>query len=60
MKIEVKPQAPQRLFQGRVRYQDAYFVLDSFDQVLRETASDFAPIYARLRHLAPNPLYGRN
>ena len=31
------------------RYQDVYFVIDSFDQLMRETAPDFTPIYARLR-----------
>ena len=31
------------------RYQDTYFVIDSFDQLMRETAPDFTPIYARLR-----------
>jgi len=35
------------------RYQDTYFVIDSFDQLMRETAPDFTPIYARLRGLAP-------
>ena len=33
------------------RYQDAYFVIDSFDHLMRETAPDFTPIYARLRNL---------
>jgi phenylalanine-4-hydroxylase len=33
------------------RYQDTYFVIDSFDQLMRETAPDFTPIYARLRSL---------
>jgi len=33
------------------RYQTTYFVIDSFDQLLRETAPDFTPIYARLRSL---------
>ena len=33
------------------RYQDAYFVIESFDQLMRETAPDFTPIYARLRDL---------
>jgi phenylalanine-4-hydroxylase len=33
------------------RYQDTYFVIDSFDQLMRETAPDFTPIYARLRQL---------
>lgn len=31
------------------RYQDAYFVIDSFERLMRETAPDFTPIYARLR-----------
>ena len=33
------------------RYQGTYFVIESFDQLLRETAPDFTPIYARLRDL---------
>jgi phenylalanine-4-hydroxylase len=33
------------------RYQDTYFVIDSFDQLMRETAPDFTPIYARIRDL---------
>lgn len=33
------------------RYQDTYFVIDSFDHLMRETAPDFTPIYARLRNL---------
>ena len=33
------------------RYQDTYFVIDSFDHLMRETAPDFAPIYDRLRSL---------
>jgi phenylalanine-4-hydroxylase len=37
------------------RYQDGYFVIDSFAQLMRETAPDFTPIYARLRGLAPYP-----
>ena len=31
------------------RYQETYFVIDSFDQLLRETAPDFTPIYAKIR-----------
>jgi phenylalanine-4-hydroxylase len=31
------------------RYQERYFVIDSFDQLMRETAPDFTPIYARLK-----------
>jgi len=34
------------------RYQDAYFVIDSFDHLMRETAPDFTPIYARIRNQA--------
>ena len=33
------------------RYQDAYFVIESFEQLMRETAPDFTPLYARLRNL---------
>jgi len=33
------------------RYQDAYFVIDSFDYLMRETAPDFTPIYGRIRNL---------
>jgi phenylalanine-4-hydroxylase len=33
------------------RYQERYFVLDSFEQLMRETAPDFTPIYERLRRL---------
>jgi phenylalanine-4-hydroxylase len=31
------------------RYQDTYFVIDSFEQLMRETAPDFTPIYARIK-----------
>ena len=33
------------------RYQSTYFVIDSFDQLMRETAPDFTPIYDKLRSL---------
>ena len=33
------------------RYQDTYFVIDSFAQLMHETEPDFTPIYARLRAL---------
>jgi phenylalanine-4-hydroxylase len=33
------------------RYQDTYFVIDSFEQLMRETAPDFTPLYARIRNL---------
>jgi len=32
------------------RYQENYFVIDSFDHLMRETAPDFTPIYARIRN----------
>jgi phenylalanine-4-hydroxylase len=32
------------------RYQDTYFVIDSFEQLMRETAPDFTPFYARLKN----------
>jgi phenylalanine-4-hydroxylase len=31
------------------RYQERYFVIDSFEQLMRETAPDFTPIYSRIR-----------
>jgi phenylalanine-4-hydroxylase len=37
------------------RYQDCYFAIDSFEQLMRDTAPDFTPIYARLRGLPPYP-----
>ena len=33
------------------RYQTTYFVIDSFAQLMRDTAPDFTPIYDRLRSL---------
>jgi phenylalanine-4-hydroxylase len=33
------------------RYQSTYFVIDSFAQLMRDTAPDFTPIYDRLRAL---------
>ena len=33
------------------RFQTTYFVIDSFEQLMHETAPDFTPIYARLRKL---------
>jgi len=33
------------------RYQTTYFAIDSFAQLMRETAPDFTPIYAKLRAL---------
>ena len=35
------------------RYQDTYFVLESFAQLMRDTAPDFTPLYARLKILEP-------
>jgi len=37
------------------RYQDTCFVLESFEQLMRETAPDFTPIHARPRNLSPYP-----
>ena len=37
------------------RYQDRYFVIDSFEQLLRETAPDFTPIYAHIRSSENRP-----
>ena len=31
------------------RFQSRYFVIDSFEQLMRETAPDFTPVYAKLR-----------
>jgi len=31
------------------RYQERYFVIDSFAQLMRDTAPDFTPLYAKLR-----------
>jgi len=31
------------------QYQTTYFVIDSFEQLMRDTAPDFTPIYARLQ-----------
>ena len=36
-------------------YQETYFVIDSFEQLFKETAPDFSPIYARLQQLQPLP-----
>lgn len=36
-------------------YQETYFVIDSFQQLFDDTAPDFAPIYARLKHLDALP-----
>jgi len=33
------------------RFQDTYFVIDSYNQLFHETAQDFAPLYARLQAL---------
>ena len=33
------------------KYQTTYFVIESFEHLMRETAPDFTPIYARLRTL---------
>ncbi len=36
-------------------YQETYFVIDSFEQLFRDTAPDFTPIYAHLQTLEPLP-----
>jgi len=33
------------------RYQETYFVIESFAHLMRETAPDFTPLYARIRDL---------
>lgn len=33
------------------RFQDSYFVIESFAQLVRDTAPDFAPVYERVRTL---------
>jgi phenylalanine-4-hydroxylase len=35
------------------RFQHTYFIVDSFAQLMQDTAPDFAPIYARLQNLPP-------
>lgn len=40
------------------RYQDTYFIIESFDQLMRDTAPDFTPIYARLKGLPALPADG--
>ncbi|MGH8706370.1 MAG: phenylalanine 4-monooxygenase [Burkholderiales bacterium] len=34
-------------------FQPIYFVIEGFDHLMRETAPDFTPLYARLRELPP-------
>jgi phenylalanine-4-hydroxylase len=41
----------ERVMRTRYRidtYQQTYFVIDSFEQLMAETSRDFAPMYARL------------
>lgn len=33
------------------RFQETYFVIDSFEQLVRDTAPDFTPLYERIRDL---------
>jgi phenylalanine-4-hydroxylase len=40
------------------RFQETYFVIDDFEQLFRETAPDFTPIYERLRGLPVFPPNG--
>jgi phenylalanine-4-hydroxylase len=35
------------------RFQDTYFVIDGFEQLIADTAADFAPVYERIRRLPP-------
>ncbi|MDH3738157.1 MAG: phenylalanine 4-monooxygenase [Alphaproteobacteria bacterium] len=45
----------KRVLRTRYRiddYQETYFVIDSFEQLMAETAPDFTPIYAELADLA--------
>ena len=35
------------------RYQDTYFVVESFERLVADTAPDFTPVYERLRALPP-------
>jgi phenylalanine-4-hydroxylase len=37
------------------RFQDTYFVIDGFEQLIADTAPDFAPVYERVRRLPPIP-----
>ena len=45
-------------------YQQSYFVIDSFDELLQQTAeADFAPIYGRLENLpdiSPDAIVGQD
>jgi len=34
-------------------YQETYFVIDDFQQLFDDTAPDFAPLYAQLKHATP-------
>jgi phenylalanine-4-hydroxylase len=48
------PFALERVMQTDYRidaYQDTYFIIEGFGQLLEDTAPDFAPIYARLKTL---------
>jgi phenylalanine-4-hydroxylase len=36
-------------------YQETYFVIDSFQQLLKDTAPDFTPLYAKLNSLPALP-----
>ncbi len=35
------------------RFQDTYFVIDSFEQLIADTASDFTPVYERVKRRSP-------
>lgn len=65
MKYSIKDPAPLRLAFDLERamrseyridsYQDTYFIIGSFEQLLRDTAPDFTPLYARLKSLPDFP-----
>ena len=43
----------ERIMRTRYRidtFQKTYFVIDSFDQLMKATSADFAPVYQRLQH----------
>jgi phenylalanine-4-hydroxylase len=33
------------------RFQDTYFVIDGFEQLIADTAGDFTPVYERIKRL---------
>ena len=52
----------ERIMRTRYRidsYQETYFVIDSFEQLIDATAPDFTPIYARVSRLRRDRRRGR-